>query len=477
MATTKIWSVKNHFSRVVEYAKDPGKTANPTWSNADMQSLRDVMEYAVDDGKTEQQYFVTGVNCNSEIAREQMWMVKEQYGKTDGILAFHAYQSFAPGEVDAAIAHQIGVELAHRLWPDYQVVVATHLNTHCFHNHFVINSVSFQHGGKFNDCMKTYYRMRQISDDLCRKYGLSVVIESRGVAQHYAAWQAERDGKPTVRSAIRQDVDRAIRESMTWNAFLNNLKKQGYTIKTNVKHIAVRPPGGERFIRLRSLGDAYEPGQIRERILRQQAPQRSKPYSHTVGRVRFRGTFDFTLHKITWKSIRALYYHYLRILREAQARSPEQEPAPYFVREDLLSYQELREQVVFLHSHKLDTTEQLTAHREEAERELATLTAERKELHNEKRRVGTAPERRAALEKRTAAITLRIKTLRREIRLSDAIAVRSITIHERYTEARRIRQEERSVKDEPHRRRSRSGSTDGHHHSYRDNPDSSRSFH
>ena len=80
----------------------------------------------------------------------QMQMTKKQFGKEDKILAWHGYQSFAENEVDADTVHKIGVKLAQELWPEYQVIVATHLNTKCFHNHFVLNSVSFLDGKKFH---------------------------------------------------------------------------------------------------------------------------------------------------------------------------------------------------------------------------------------------------------------------------------------------------------------------------------------
>ena len=105
MATTRIWKVDTHLPRVLEYAKDESKTANPSWSRDEYQTMRDVMGYAMDDFKTEQQYYVTALNCNADCAREQMQMTKRQFGKTDGILAFHGYQSFAEGEVDADTAH------------------------------------------------------------------------------------------------------------------------------------------------------------------------------------------------------------------------------------------------------------------------------------------------------------------------------------------------------------------------------------
>lgn len=83
---------------------------------------------------------------------------KKQFCKTDGILGFHAFQSFAEGEVSPDKAHLIGVKLAEEMWGDrFEVVVSTHLNTLHIHNHFVINSVSFADG-------KRYYKR----ETLCR---------------------------------------------------------------------------------------------------------------------------------------------------------------------------------------------------------------------------------------------------------------------------------------------------------------------
>ena len=55
------------------------------------------------------------------------------------------------------------------------MIVATHLNTGCLHNHFVLNSVSFLDGKRYNDCKTTYREFRRLSDEICREYGLSVV--------------------------------------------------------------------------------------------------------------------------------------------------------------------------------------------------------------------------------------------------------------------------------------------------------------
>lgn len=439
MATTRIWKVDTHLPRVLEYAKDESKTANPSWSKDGYQTMRDVMDYAMDDFKTEQQYYVTALNCNADCAREQMQMTKRQFGKTDGILAFHGYQSFAKGEVDADTAHRIGVELAKELWPDFQVIVATHLNTHCFHNHFVLNSVSFLHGKKFNACKESYAKMRATSDRLCKEHGLSVITEHRAYyPKHYAEWEAERKEQPTWRSAIREDVDKAVMASMSFQAFLRSLKDMGYEVKTGVKHIAVRPPGKERFVRLRSLGDSYTEEAIKQRILKQRAPERPlKPVPPKIVRIRAQG--DLRLSKVTWKGLRALYFFYLRKLRGAQRA--QRDNVPYVLREDLRHLDTIDAQARFLFRRRIDSAEQLSAFRQYAEKQIEELCSERNALYNEKRRTGILPECKEQLRAMTSDISAQVKSLRRDIRLCDEIQLRSGLIRKAQTELNRLNKE------------------------------------
>lgn len=168
MATTAIWDVKDRLDRVINYAVNPEKTENTDFSSLVFQGLQSVLEYTQEDIKTERQLYVTGVNCDPVIACDQMRLTKLQFQKTDGILAFHGYQAFAPGEATPEIAHIIGVKLAQELWGDrFEVVVSTHLDKHHMHNHFVINSVSFMDGKRYYDNNATYALMRKASDRLC----------------------------------------------------------------------------------------------------------------------------------------------------------------------------------------------------------------------------------------------------------------------------------------------------------------------
>lgn len=112
VATTAIWGVTDRLKRVLDYAANPDKTAERSEGGG----LEQVLVYTQADAKTEKQLYVSGVNCDPSTAYEQMQRTKRQFFKTDGILAFHAYQAFAPGETTPQIAHTIGVKLAQELW-------------------------------------------------------------------------------------------------------------------------------------------------------------------------------------------------------------------------------------------------------------------------------------------------------------------------------------------------------------------------
>ena len=99
---------------------------------SDLQAMVDVMEYATNKNKTEQRFFVTGVNCDPTTARDEMMIAKVQWNDTSEIVCYHGFQSFKHGEVTPEQAHEVGVKLAERMWGDrFQVIVATHLNTDC----------------------------------------------------------------------------------------------------------------------------------------------------------------------------------------------------------------------------------------------------------------------------------------------------------------------------------------------------------
>ncbi len=124
------------------------------------------------------------------------------------------------------------------------------------------------------------------------------------MAKPYAEWLAEKNNHPTWRTAIRQDVDEAIQQSLTWRQFLTVLDRKGYEVRMGRKYPVLRPPGKERFVRFKTLGKRYTPEAIQTRIL---YPRSYRPYVEnppTIQHGRLRS--GKPRRKLT--GLRALYY-------------------------------------------------------------------------------------------------------------------------------------------------------------------------
>lgn len=451
MATTSIWRVKGWLGKVVIYAENPEKTANPKFyadrelTEQDGQELSDVIRYAVNSRKTQKadnedcavvHRFVSGINCSPSTARDEMLAVKKRFGKESGTVAYHGYQSFAPGEATPEMAHEIGMKLAARLWSDrYQVIVATHLDKeNHLHNHFVLNTVSFADGIKYHRTRKDYHEMQTVSDALCREYGLSVIEQpqqSRG--KQYGEWRAEQEQRPTWRGLIRTDMDEAIRQAMTERQFFDALRKKGYTVKIG-KDISVRPPGKERFVRLmRNFGEDYSLDNIRRRILSQSRPERKKSEQKpTILRVRLIGNLK-TARKLT--GFRALYVHYCYLLGIFPKNCPQQnrKRLHFLLREDLLKLDAITAETRLLIGHRIDTAEQLFSYRDKVSEKITVLTEKRKQLYKTQRTaaVKSDPEKAAEVKAQIAALSKELAALRKKAILCNSIAKRSGVIKEK----------------------------------------------
>lgn len=428
MAVTSLWAVRGNLGGVLDYAANPEKT-----------DLTNLLRYATQQRKTVVQeegvpvkQLVTGIHCAPATARQEMQAVKKRFGKEKGVIAYHGYQSFAPGECTPELAHEIGVKLARQLWGDrYQVLVATHLDReNHLHSHFVINTVSFVDGKKFYRSGQDYRAMREASDALCREYGLSVIENPQpGKAKHYAEHRAEQNGKPTWRSLIKRDVDTALRQSMTERQFFHALQGMGYEVKVGAD-ISVRPKGKERFFRLgRNLGENYTPMGIRRQLLEQSRPERE--YRPHPRKVKFHGQVK-PARKAT--GFRALYYYYcylLGIFPRNKRRLPRRVPPA--LREELLRGERFSQEVRLLSRYKIDTAEQLEGHRGKVVEQLENLISHRTLLYRQIRTVGVQsdPERKDRVKQEISTLTGQIKKLRKEIALCQDIALRSEKMRER----------------------------------------------
>ena len=86
MAVCEIWDVRGRLDHPIDYAENPEKTVNPKYTEADLQAMVDVMEYATNKEKTEQRFFVTGVNCDPTTARDETTTTKQICGCSVSVL-------------------------------------------------------------------------------------------------------------------------------------------------------------------------------------------------------------------------------------------------------------------------------------------------------------------------------------------------------------------------------------------------------
>ena len=379
------------------------------------------IDYALDSDKTETQYYRSCINCeNVDNAYESMMSTKEKWGKKDGVQGYHIIQSFKPGEVTPEQAHTIGMEFTQKLFGDrYEAVVATHLNKHHYHNHIVINSVSFVDGKKYHSNQKSYFQMlRAESDRLCQKHGLSV-IKPKAKGKQYPEWEAEQKGTGTLRSAIREDIDAAIRYSYTMEDFWTLLQKQGYRIKRSEqrKYIVLLSPGAKRGVRLTSLGKGYGEEEIAARIRRQRDKGPPvKPLVKPPRRIRMRGSTKY-IPKKKVKGFMALYFKYLYLLRGAQ--QPRVRRPSYIMREELIRLKRYQQQFRYIQSNHIETAGDLTGRAERIEQELLRLQNERRPLYG--LRKNGKEEELEEINKKIAQFNAAMKKLRLERNLCKRI--------------------------------------------------------
>ncbi len=425
---------------LLKYTEDESKT-EPSRQVAGADSF---LSYEGKGEKTDARRYVSGINCDPYTAEEQMQHIKERFDRTGGTIAYHGFQSFAPGEVTPEQAHRIGVRFADELWGDrFQVVVTTHLNreTH-LHNHFVLNSVSFVDGRRFRLTHAYYLHMREVSNRICREHNLSV-IENPGPAHFESLGEffARRDGKRTVKSTIQEDIDSAIAEARTDEQFFRALSLRGYAYKTE-PDIRVRPPGKEHYYRLTPyFGDEYTLEHMRRRYGRTPsgAQRTTVPRAVPVMRhYRLKGK----LPRGRKSRLRRMYLYYCYRLG-VFPRHPQSPARMHFLlREDLMYLDKYAQGIRFLHSHRIDTIEQLLSCQAEKQQEVERLTRQREALRRRLRN-SRDPESAEHMRKQMELLQKAIREIRKEVRICQDIHTRSAGIPQKLEIIRRYEAERR----------------------------------
>ena len=403
MAYDKIIVIHSRLDRCLDYVQNDGKT-----------DLGNAVDYICNPVKAG---FQTAINCTLDNAFLQMQATKQRWDKYGGILGYHIVHSYAPGEVTPEQAHEAGVEFAQRLLGDkYEAVVCTHTDRDHLHCHIVFNSVSFLDGRKYRSDFKSYFHdLRDTSNAVSREYGFSV-IDSDGKGKHYSEWNAERSGKTTVRDLIRRDIDAALDGSLTYDMLLETLRRQGYTVKRSpkVKHTAIRPPGGQRFVRLDSLGEGYTELDLMQRLNEQRYESAPEPPVFSAQK-------RYTIRKrprryspVKHGSFRALYLYYLYLLSPRKKRP---QKVPFETRAEIRRVKQYRQQFFLLQKYRIDTKPELEMLSDALSNEMQILADRRKELYALRREQPSEQ-----LDADIDSLTAQLRPLRRELRLCGKIA-------------------------------------------------------
>ena len=433
MAVSKLWSVKNRLDTVIDYATNPKKTSKDIYSEEQYQALKDVLFYAKDEEKTEQEFFAEGINCNPTTARDQFVSVKKAYDKEDGIQAYHGYLSFKEQDISPNMAQKIGMEFVNEVWGKrFQAVVTTHLNTKHLHCHYVINSVSFVDGKRLWGEEKAWFKFRLVADKICEKYGLYFNPAPNRSKQSSYYYKLEQAGMPTRYSLARKAIDEAIAHSTNLKAFDYALTQLGYkhSLSKTRKYWTITPKGYSKPIRLKNLGEEYTEDAIRKRILENQKAH-IVPFANETYKPR-QYKLPTRVNKIQKKSgIYRLYLYYCyRLGYLPKYKKQNAVRLHYYLKEDLLKIDQISKETRLLARENISTDKQLFSYMESLTKKIETLRNERDELRKLSRR-NLSKDDKSKIKDDISNVSEKIRELQTEVNLCDDIATRSKVIEER----------------------------------------------
>lgn len=217
------------------------------------------------------------LDCDVDYVRNQFKATREIWGKSGGIQAHHVIQSFKPDEVDPQKANEIGLQLAEKLAKGHEVAVYTHTDKDHIHNHIVINAVNYEDGRKFHaHGQEAIDRFREVSDELCKEHGLSIVEERSADVRYTLAEQSLlQKGESSWKDEIRTAIDSSKEQATSFEEFQERLKDKGVQATLRGKNITYEHLESNKKVRGSKLGLAYEKETILDGFERQVTRERA----------------------------------------------------------------------------------------------------------------------------------------------------------------------------------------------------------
>ena len=348
--------------------------------------LKRALDYVMNPEKTQGGRLVGAVNCQADMAFEQMMDTKKQFGKTDKRQGYHIILSFKEDEVEPDRAFEITQKfVAEYLGDAYEAVFVVHDNTDHVHSHIVFNSVSFVDGKKYRYEKGDWAKYIQpITNKLCQEYGLSIIDVEDGSKEkqheNYKDWSEYREGSFVWADMIKRDLDACILQANDFSGFLELLSEKGYEVKQG-KYLAVRPQGMTRFRRCKTLGENYSQEAIVERIAKEDLSfYQSQNEEKQAAIVK---CYVKRYHRAKMSGLQKRYYAKLYRIGKLK-KKPYSQVWKY--KDDIRKMHKLQEEYLFLVNHDIHSAEELVS-------VISSLTDKRKEVSAEKSRIYKARER------------------------------------------------------------------------------------
>ena len=397
-------------------------------------NLQAVINYGKNGDKTDNGILVSSVNCSVDTAYEEMALTKKFFHKEDKTLGYHIIQSFKGNEVSPSMANQIGIELAQELWGDkYQIIVCTHINKENIHNHLILNSVSFIDGKKYHNGKEDISFLKETSDNLCFKYGLSIVTTPRAEKEKEFR-QKNIDNFNRRDEKIQKiiiDIDEAIKSVKKYSDFKLVLTAKGYSnIKDNGKYFSLKSPYYSRNVRIdRVFGERYSVQGIKERIyynVKEEIPV-ANPNKKYYRKVYTGPKINRFLLKTS--SLYRLYLHYLYLFGKLPAKNEYKEISPEYYKQKRKNNM-IFDEINFLARNNFKSVKEVRNYLENLENQLPELKGKRETLWRKHKSADT--NKKAEILKEINALTDKIDTINAQKNACTRIIARYEEIKEKY---------------------------------------------
>ncbi len=399
-------------------------------------NLQAVINYGKNGDKTDNGILVSSINCSVETAYEEMALTKKFFHKEKKTLGYHIIQSFKGNEVYPEKANQIGKELAEELWGDkYQVVICTHINKNNVHNHIILNSVSFVDGMKYHNSHEEIALMKDTSDRLCLKYGLSIVETERSKQEKvYRDNRIDNFNRNNDKiQKIRNDIDEAIKCSKKYSDFKLTLKAKGYEIYDNGKYFTVKSPYFERNVRLnRAFGDDYSLSSIKDRIYYKN--KQILPIANFKKKYYRKVYTGIKLNKYLLKtcSFYRLYVHYLYKFGKLPAKNEYKELTPAYFKQKKENAR-IFEELNFLARNNFKTIQEIQHYQTSCLNKLPELKSQRENLWR-KYNKSTNTTKKSEIKQEINVLTEKITTISNSANVCARCVIRLDKLRKEYIE-------------------------------------------